>query len=457
MSPFWSLERLGDRPCIYDTDRGWISYARLAAYADEIVGELPARSLFALQFTNTLNAVAVYVGALRHGHVALLLDAGWNPAIKSHLISHFGVGSVFDGARWQKTSYSMPTVLHPALGLLLSTSGSTGSPKLVRLSRENLQANASSIVAYMGLTMTDQAITSLPLHYSYGLSVLNTHLLVGGSIVLTDEPVTSARFWEEFQQHRITGLAGVPTTWRFLRRLRFEKMALPSLRLMTQAGGRLDPEEVRWLANVATTLNCRLFVMYGQTEATARISYLPPEFSTAKAGSIGIAVPGGRLRLLDRDGEVIEDCNLEGELAYSGPNVMLGYAQSAADFSRGAEISELRTGDLARRDSDGHYWITGRLNRFVKIFGNRFSLDDIEQHLRASGLEAAAVGMDDCLMIGLVAEAARAEALRGELAAYYRIHASAIRVTALADLPRNGAGKVLHMELQKRLCLHPTS
>lgn len=459
MKDLRALERAGSAPAVHDPAAGWVSYERLAELADEAVAALPPRTLFALEFDASVQCVAAYLGALRHGHVPLLVDTALAPELRQRLYAHFGVAQAFDGRAWRTkdvTPAEAPA-LHPQLGVLMSTSGSTGSPKLVRLSAANLQANAESIVSYMGLGADDRAISSLPLHYSYGLSVLNSHLVAGGSVVLGEHAVAQAAFWQQVREHGVTGLAGVPTTWRLLRRLRFERMSLPALRLMTQAGGRLDPEEVRWLAGVATSNGRRLFIMYGQTEATARIAYLPPDLARDKAGSIGQAIPGGTLGLLAADGTRIESSGVEGEIVYRGPNVMLGYAERAADLALGRMTDELRTGDLAYRDDDGHYWITGRLRRFIKLFGNRFGLDEVEQHVRSLGHEAAATGRDDCLMIGLVGDDAQAGALREALAATYRIHPSAIVVQPLPALPRNSAGKVQHAELMAQLDAAPTA
>ncbi len=452
MSELHDLARHGQAPAIHHDSTGWIAYEALAAMADESVAGLRERTLFALEFMATPQCVAAYLGALRHGHVPLLVDAQLDAAMRESLYDHFGIRRVFGGTGWREragTAASEPA-LHDTLGLLMSTSGSTGSPKLVRLSVGNLEANARSIVAFMDLTAAARAITSLPLHYSYGLSVLNSHLMAGAGIVLSDEAVTTAPFWERFRAHEVTGLGGVPTTWRMLRRMRFERMALPSLRLMTQAGGRLDVDDVRWLEGVAKAADRRLYIMYGQTEATARIAYLPPHWLATKAGSIGVAIPGGTLEVVDAEGRQVAAGD-EGELAYRGPNVMMGYAEFPEDLATAGTIDQLRTGDLGHRDADGLHWITGRIKRFVKVFGNRFSLDDVEAHVRGRGFDAGVVGRDDLLMVAACAPEDALDTLRAELAAYYRLHPSAIRVARVQALPRNSAGKLLHAALLAQL------
>jgi long-chain acyl-CoA synthetase len=182
----------------------------------------------------------------------------------------------------------------PGLSLLLSTSGTTGSPKFVRLSESNLVSNAESIARYLELGPGERSMAHLPLHYSYGLSVLNSHLRAGATVVLSRAGLLQPAFWRVMAQERCTSLAGVPYTFSMLTRLRFERMSLPCLRTLTSAGGALDMASVLRYDSLMKGRAGRLFVMYGQTEATARMSYLPPECLPEKAGSVGVAIPGGR-------------------------------------------------------------------------------------------------------------------------------------------------------------------
>ncbi|RYI97112.1 MAG: AMP-dependent synthetase, partial [Actinomycetales bacterium] len=238
------------------------------------------------------------------------------------LAAAYGTTVEHDDAGWRRTAAPAP-VLHPDLRLLLSTSGSTGSPKLVRLSRENLTSNAHAIADYLDLHGDDRAITSLPLHYCYGLSVLHSHLVRGAGVVLTDLSVVDECFWDLCRRARVTTLSGVPYTFELLHRSGFAEREPGSLRRVTQAGGRLRPEAVREYADTCATRGIDFFVMYGQTEATARMAYLPPALAAAHPDAAGIAIPGGHLRIdsvPDQPADV-------GEVVYSGPNVMLGYAE----------------------------------------------------------------------------------------------------------------------------------
>lgn len=326
------------------------------------------------------------------------------------------------------------SALAPELALLLSTSGSTGSPKLVRLSYGNLQANAESIAQYLGLTNDERSLTVLPLHYSYGLSVINSHLHVGASLVLREISVLTPAFSESIRTHAVTSIAGVPYIYQMLWRTGFHKQNFPSLRTLTQAGGRLDDQLTTFFAQLAADRGWRFFSMYGQTEATARISYVPPHRLAEKVGSIGIAIPGGRLNIDPQNSELI----------YTGPNVMLGYASCRDDLALGDEQQGvLRTGDMARQDAEGFFYITGRLKRFVKLVGNRIGLDEVEHQLQHKwALPIMAAGRDERLVVWIeAADDAVIELVRQWLAEQFGIHHSLCRFKRVDRLPLLSSGK----------------
>jgi len=252
-----------------------------------------------------------------------------------------------------------------------------------------------------------------------------------------------------FRDYGATSLAGVPTIYTMLKQLRFERMGLPSLRTLTQAGGRLTPDLVRWFGELAISRGQRFFVMYGQTEATARMSYVPSEQVLDKVGSIGIVIPGGALELISDDGQVIDGVGETGQLRYTGPNVMMGYAAQQEDLALpDSQCGVLLTGDLAWRDDDGYFHIAGRLKRFIKVFGNRIGLDEVESHLREAQYDVAVTGRDDLLIVawrGATPDAASELAVR--LSARYRLHRSAIRVHVVDEFPLSSAGKVQYADM----------
>ncbi len=429
----------GDRPAIVTVD-GEISYADLAQRVADRAARLgTTRRLVLVVGANTVDSLVAYLGALHGGHPVLLVPGG-NAGALAALVEAYDPDVVLGPAGgWAVDERRAGTAheLHPDLALLLSTSGSTGSPKLVRLSPASLQANAESIAEYLGIRETDRAVTSLPLHYCYGLSVVHSHLARGAALVLTDLSVADTCFWDLFRATRGTSLAGVPYTFDLLDRVGFAEMDLPHLRYVTQAGGRLAPERVRHYAELGRRAGWDLFVMYGQTEATARMAYLPPDLAMHHPQAIGVPVPGGAFRLTpvaDHPDPAV------GELVYVGPNVMLGYAETPADLALGRTVEELHTGDLARRTSAGLYEIVGRRSRFAKILGLRVDPDRVEAVLSRHGIAATCLGADDELVVAVVGEADD-RTVRRLVADEVGLPPRAVRVLALAELPRLPSGK----------------
>jgi len=410
-----------------------LTYADLARRVDDTAGLLgDTRRLVLVEGANRLDALVAHLAALTHGHVVLLSAPGdparrlaeaWDPdvVVRDGVVRERRDGTGHD--------------LHPDLALLLSTSGSTGSPKLVRLSHDNLRSNASSIADYLGITPDDRAITSLPLHYCYGLSVVHSHLLAGASLTLTGLSVVDECFWQLAETSGATSFAAVPYTFELLERAGVDPARVPTLRQVTQAGGRLDPERVRAWSARGRRAGWDLVVMYGATEATARMAFLPPELADAHPASIGVPIPGGSLRI-DPVPEAAPDV---GELVYSGPNVMLGYADSAPDLGRGRDLTELRTGDLAR-EVDGLVEVVGRRGRHAKLFGLRVDLDHLERLVAPTHDDVRCVVVDGTLHAFHTRSRASA-ALRDALALASGLPTSAIRVTRLDVLPRTTSGK----------------
>jgi acyl-coenzyme A synthetase/AMP-(fatty) acid ligase len=287
----------------------------------------------------------------------------------------------------------------------------------------------------------------LPMHYVYGLSIINSHLSVGASIALTNASLTEGRFWQQAARQRITSLSGVPYTFELLRRLRWAQIDLPHLRFITQAGGKLGAELVKEFASQCGQKGLLFYVMYGAAEATARMSYLPPSNAIDNSSSIGRPIPGGRFWIRDETGNVVTSANVVGELFYGGPNVYLGYAQSSADLALGDVSGQiLQTGDMAMRDEEGLYYIVGRKTRYIKIFGNRVSLDETEQLIRQTGVDCACTGTDDKMNIFITDAAQQNEVI---LTAHRltQLHCSAFRTILIDSIPRNESGKIIYASL----------
>ncbi|MGM9472530.1 AMP-binding protein [Pseudarthrobacter sp. YS3] len=438
------LASYGDRPAIL-TDTMALTYRELAQRVDELAVRLGTeRRLVALAAANDVDSLVAYLAALAGGHPLILLPEDKPAALESLLEAYdpdvlvrSGNGRALVEERRPGTRHE----LHPDLALLLSTSGSTGSPKLVRLSHANLQANAESIAEYLALGPDDRAVTTLPMSYCYGLSVINSHLLRGAGLVLTELSVVDPCFWELFRNRGATSFAAVPYTFELLERVGFAGLELPGLRYVTQAGGRLAPEMVRRYAGLGREKGWDLVVMYGQTEATARMAYLPPGLAATVPGAIGIPIPGGDFRIDPVAG-------LEhGELVYTGPNIMLGYAESAEDLRSGRTIEELRTGDLARQHPTGVYEVVGRRSRFVKIVGLRVDLGQVEKILADLGVQAASSGTDDGLVVAV--EGGHDTQLLGKvLAQGLGLPRAALQIHAVQHLPRLATGKLDYQAVQ---------
>ncbi|MBU1344829.1 MAG: AMP-binding protein, partial [Proteobacteria bacterium] len=337
--------------------------------------------------------------------------------------------------------------IHHQISLLLSTSGSTGSSKLIKLSIKNIEENALSIARYLNLNKKERPITCLPMHYSYGLSVINSHLLVGATILLTKDSVINKNFWQFFKENSATSISGVPSTYELLKTFGFFKMILPSLRYFTQAGGKLDSSLVKEFSIKARKKKIDFYVMYGQTEATARIAFLPPQYNLEKSESIGIPIPNGKLWLEGEDKNKIVRHNEIGEIIYQGPNVMMGYAHNRADLSCGDVHGDiLRTNDLGYFDSDHFFYITGRANRYLKFLGNRFSLDEIENSMKSNGYNCVCGGKDNLLLVAAT-ETKTLMDVKQEVVTKFKIQPSLIKLIEVEKFSTTFSRKINYREI----------
>lgn len=374
---------------------------------------------------NDIDSIVFYLACLEAGAPVVMLDATKDEATIKQLRAIY---------------QPCITQCHPDLALCLATSGSTGSPKLVRLTKHNLISNAEAIAEYLQIDEKERAITMLPMYYSYGLSIINSHLIKGATILLTDKSYAQREFWDFLRENEATSMSGVPFTWEMLRRLRFMRMQLPSVHTMTQAGGKLNAEIALEYIQWAKSQGKKFIVMYGQTEATARMSYLPWDKAEGKCASIGIAIPGGEFSLA-----------ADGELIYKGKNVSMGYAECAEDLMKGDENhGVLHTGDMARVDEDGFYYIIGRKKRFVKVWGNRCNLDQIEQLLKPITTSCACVGVDDHITIFITKDGLEKK-IKDLLNTKTGLNSIAFAVKVIESIPVKESGKIDYQLLQEML------
>lgn len=468
-SMMWNFKKFEERIAVISAEGCSLNYRELEEHGMRFAQAVDERCLVFCLCTNRVGALIGYTGSIMGKIVPLLLDSQldrellgelikayhpkylWLPEKMREEFSCFSLCYQDFGYVLLKTEIEIQFPLYDELGLLLTTSGSTGSPKLVRQSYTNILENAKSIVEYLELDETERPITTLPMNYTYGLSIINSHLLVGATILFTEKGLMQKEFWQFFKEQEATSFGGVPYTYEMLDKLRFFRMELPSLRTMTQAGGKLSPELHKKFAEYAKEKNKRFVVMYGQTEATARMSYLPYKKSLEKYGSMGIAIPGGRFYLIDAEGEEIKDSEVTGELVYEGPNVTLGYAEQGEDLCKGDErFGRLVTGDMAKRDQDGFYYIVGRKKRFLKIYGNRVNLDEIERLVREkfNYLDFASTGLDDKMSLFVTDERVKDE-IRSFVSEKTGLNPSAFQVKVVNEIPKNDSGKILYKELEK--------
>lgn len=437
------LDRWGERPAIITHGGVVVTYTELDKELAELGERLgSSRQLVLIEAKNELEPLLWYLACVRSRHPVMLVPSDRSDIDALLRTYRPNRRLVKVGGAWtMQPLHDEAPAMHDDLAVLLSTSGSTGTAKFVRLSHDNVVANAESICTYLEMTPDDRAITSLPFHYSYGLSVVNSHLIAGGALLLTDQSVVDPTFWSFFRREAATSIAAVPYTFELLDRVGFAGMDLPSLRYVTAAGGRVPPEVVVRYARTASSKGWQLFVMYGQTEATARMAYVPPSLIAQMPGAIGQPIPGGEFELRADDGTTIDEPGRTGELVYRGRNVMMGYARSRDDLAAGPLLTELATGDLAQADGRGMYSIVGRKSRFLKLFGLRVALDELEACLHTNGYRAVVSGTDDYLAVATL-DKGSSTAIRDLVCAASTLPPHVVAVIEYADYPLLESGKV---------------
>jgi len=434
------------------------------------ITELP-RGLAFLLADQSVESAAWFLSLVEAHYPVALIDAGGDPPAIARLVEEYRPDLIVDssGAYIGDPTAALDGRLveesawlasecgpqpHEDLAVLLTTSGSTGSPKFVRLSASNVRVNAGQIVAALGIHEQDRAVTLLPLSYSFGMSVLTSHALAGSSVLVTRSSVIEECFWSDLDTYGVSFLPGVPTTYSMLKRLGFESRELKTVRALIQAGGRLAPELVSHFHEVMDSRGGQFFVMYGQTEASPRISCLPPSRLPEKLGSVGPALSGGELTVRGHDGVAVE-AGETGEVFYRGPNVMMGYAESREDLALGRTHGDvLATGDLGHLDDEGFLYLSGRSKRISKLAGARVSLDELEAMAAGSlsgDAQVAVVSVGDERITVFVAgvDGAAASELRLSLARHLRVPPKPIDVRVVDALPLLASGKPDYTALER--------
>lgn len=442
------------------------TYGDIGVITSQISGNIGHRTLVFVLADNTIGSFCGYISFITNNIVPLMLDAKIDIGMLQYLIAIYvpeflwipvqrknefpDANEIYKNMDFSliKISESQKYVLAENLCLLLTTSGSTGSPKLVRVSYDNVYENANSIAEYLNIDTEERPITTLPMSYSFGLSIIHSHLIRGANILLNPFSIMEKEFWDFLKNYKATSLSGVPYTFEMLKKLRYFRMKTPDLKTLTQAGGKLNNDLNREIATYCQQFGKRFFVMYGQTEATARMSYLPSHLALEKIGSMGIAIPGGRFELIDETGQIIDGHLKPGELVYYGKNVCMGYAEEGNDLKKSDENrGVLITGDIAQRDTDGFYYIVGRKKRFIKLYGNRVNLDETERILKNIIPDCACVGQDDKMII-YIPRANNVDDVKLYISNKTGINKTAFEVRCIDAIPKNTSGKTIYSELK---------
>lgn len=448
---------------IIDSKGNQCFYGEILEFTSLFYEALRKRTLIFILNDNSAGTAMGYLGAMSNHVVPLMLGASMDKEMMERLISIYHPEYIWKPAHMEeekekillkKYQYILVSTglkgypLYKELSLLLTTSGSTGSPKLVRHSYANLEAQAKNISSFFELDGTERPILDLPINYTYGLSVMNSHLYSGATVLLTSMNVLDPQYWMFLREQKATTFTNVPYSYEILKKLRVFKMDIPYLKTFTQGGGKLSEKLHQEFAEYAQKTKRKFIVTYGQTEGSARMAYLPAEYAIEKCGSIGKAIPNGHLYIVDENGKENTEPDVIGEMVYQGPNVTLGYAKTGEDLALGDERHGiLYTGDMAKKDEDGFFYIAGRKKRFLKLCGYRIGLDECENMIKtAFNTECACVGNDECMKIYVTVRREH-EKIRQYISNKLAINSSVFQVCYLSKIPRNEAGKILYNQL----------
>lgn len=447
-----------------DAQANCLSYGELCSFAEKLDSIMPSRSLVFLMTENNVGGIAWSIGCIAAKHVPLILNAHTEEGLFNNLMEIYKPAYICVPTNSllvdkyvvvaEAYSYSLLSTgneacaMHEELSHLLPTSGSTGSPKLVRHKYDNIEAAALNISTFFELNSNERPLLVLPLYYTMGLSIVFSHLYVGATILITNQNMTDRAFWQFMKEEKATSFTGVPYSFEILNLMRFFRMDLPDLKLLTQGGGKMPKALNQKFVEYCKNTGKRWIATYGQSEGTARMAYLPPEWAESKIGSIGRAVPNGEMFLVDGNGKLIENANVEGEMCYRGKNVTMGYAYKQEDLMLGDERKGfLKTGDLAYKDEDGCFFIVGRMGRFLKLYGMRIGLDECEQIIKSKfPIECACVGNDEKMVVYVTDEKLITQ-VKDELVVKTKLVASAFEIRVIDSIPKNDAGKILYSKL----------
>ena len=418
---FFNLKARSKKIILIDENENLITEQEMYKKASKISKCLNKSSVIVLIADNCFEFIAGYVAALNHEKmVTILLDKSFSNNYMENIIKKFKPNYIFlpkninfdninnnllynfEKYKILKLNSDFSRKINNKNFLLLSTSGTTESPKFVRLSKKNIQNNTLKIISYLKIKKSHCTITTMPAGYSYGLSIINSHLKAKAKIVLNSNSVIEKNFWKKIERFKFSSFGGVPDLYEFLKKIDFKKYVSRKLKYLTQAGGKLDESTLRYFGDICKTHGIKFYVMYGQTEASPRISYLDWKFFFSKINSIGKPLKGYKFKLIKKNKE-IKKPNMVGEIVLVGDNVCLGYAKNFNDLKKGDENKNiLNTGDLGFKDKSNFIYLVGRSKKIVKIFGKRYDLSEIENFLKKNKIKAKCRPEDKKLSIDVM-------------------------------------------------------
>jgi len=417
---FQGIEKYGEKTALISKETGVLTYNNIEYLVNILKKKIPSKSFAILLCENSIAPIIYYIFSIKNHCVIMLIDIKTDPAEVKSLIRVYEPSFIVGPTEWIKknkffknefyyklldysiyrTKFNLFPKINNKLCLLMPTSGSMGSVKFVKISKENITENTNSIIKYLKITSKEKAITNMPFNYSYMLSIINTHIQIGASIFVTNESMLQKQFWNDLKINKISSFNGVPYHYDILIKLGLKNIYNNNLNLFTQAGGKMNIENQKLILDFLKIKNAKFITMYGQTEASPRISYLEPKYNFIKLGSIGKPIPKCKMWIENSNGKKVDKTSEIGELVFKGKNVFMGYAKNIRDLKKpDANKGLLKTGDLAFVDKDGFFYLAGRKSKFIKIFGSRFSLDEIEERMQKKGISIACKNKNDELYI----------------------------------------------------------
>jgi long-chain acyl-CoA synthetase len=440
LSIFNKLNKFNKRIAIILNGNELITYSKLLKDSKKITNKITKRSLILVLGGNNYETISSYVGLINKKSVIIMIDKNISQDFLVDIIKKYKPNFIFSPKKKETPkSYSIfydfkdykilkkninnVIKLNKDLAVLLTTSGTTGSKKFVKQSYLNYEDNSKKIINSIQVKKNSSVITTLPISYTFGLSIINTHLISGATIILNESSILDQKFWKLYNKFQPKNFYGVPFIFEMINRIGFSKLINNNLNVIANAGGGLNKDLSIKIAKLSKNKKIKFYNMYGQTEATSRMSVLNFKFSLTRPTSIGKPLKGGKFYLLSDANKLINKANVSGNLFYRGRNVSMGYSNSFKDlFKKDENKKIINTGDIAKFDDKGFFYIVGRKKRFIKLFGNRISLDEIEKLVLDMGFKIKCVNTDDKLIIKHMSDKIDVNIIKKKLSNLFKIN-----------------------------------